>query len=570
MPVTLTLPASQTTHTEATSLSPILKDNETVKVNNARLGKLIMGDSKEEVMKLSWKNKIFLSHTSHNINKQHNMEKLHDVVNQNRFQQLIQQAPNGPLNEGTVTPLDRLNAIIAMQGSNNEAQFHLKLISSNQSVELYIDGEPVEKRSVDVKQFKQMEAQLGKVSADNHDYQYDINLLNQYLVEDQQKTTDEGITEKYRALTDQDFAGGGVNKRFDKSTGVLKGMNQTAVADFKLETELASYARGDTEAGVNRLSIENQQGLSRYISLQEQIDPKFLPGVDENGQSQLDLTAPYAQVTMYKREGVKTAELDLCLPNPVFAASSNVAIQQKALPEADNALTLPQRKEVASQLVDLLRVMYNSQISHRDLHSHNLLVHKVQEGDSTHVMLKAIDFGRAEFGHKSPVETTQDIEIINDDSQRVKSEHAGGFDQHKYEDILYIFNKQGVNKAETFARNQLLPSLINPTNPHQEAEPSALQAKVAKHYPLHNLLPDQGGVGRSTEMLLSNIGTKLVSSLQSIEALKAADTFDDAFYQLKVNEAFHEASMEVENAFSSMKSVHLSQVIEDRKEIVIV
>ncbi|MCL1127860.1 protein kinase domain-containing protein [Shewanella surugensis] len=276
--------------------------------------------------------------------------------------------------------------------------------------------------------------------------------------------------------------------------------------------------------------------------MQEQIPVEELPtGLDSKQRAKFDaalkydkqhgtntaaeVMSEYAQVSMYKKD-VKSKELDVCLPNPVLSASSDPRVRAKGLPSPSNMLSTPEKKSVATQMVDMLRVMYNNQVSHRDLHSHNLLVHRFEDENGEPVtMLKAIDFGRAKYGEKD-------------------------FEAHKFEDIRYIFNREGASKAETFARNTVLPTLIKPTDTDQKHEQTELQAKLAKHYPMHNLIPTQGGVGRNTEILLANIGDTLVSDLTAA----GSD-------QQKIDAAFFAASQAVENAFSDTRSINVTSLV---------
>ena len=72
--------------------------------------------------------------------------------------------------------------------------------------------------------------------------------------------------------------------------------------------------------------------------------------------------------------------------------------------------------------------MYQSELAHRDLHMGNLIVHKINETDE--LFLKVIDFGRVKY-----------------DSD---------FDSYQYNDIHYLFDREGESFLETFVRNYIV------------------------------------------------------------------------------------------------------------------
>ena len=357
------------------------------------------------------------------------------------------------------------------------SKFKLRLFKDGDKnvAELFIDNITVAKEEVTSVQLTQIQAQIGKVGLESgHDS------LVMGLEIHKAETADLG------ALSDNNYekeeGTGGVNKKYDATTGVLKGMNQTAIHDFDKETRLDAYIK----------NTNNATELARYISLQVKINPDDLPS---NG---LDRSKPYASVTRYKDE-VKSRELDVCLPNPITGLS----------PDKDNQLSPDEKRAVATQLVDMLRVMYKSEISHRDLHSHNLLVHRFNDGEGKPVtMLKAIDFGRAKFGS---------------DHKQFK------FETYKFEDIDYIFKKIGANGLETVGRNTFLKKTGN--------------SKLEKHYPMHNLLQNGARDKKEVKSFLNNIHNSL------IKALEAKDIDSD-----KIDTAFFKASQWVEQSFSKKLS----------------
>ncbi|WP_299492891.1 hypothetical protein [uncultured Shewanella sp.] len=486
------------------------------KINDQRLAKMVFGENESEATSLKSWNKfslrmrsIFSSSNNPLETKEKGIKELHKLISQ-------------PTKVDDPNPYDRLNALAKLTGPDHGAQFKLQLSEKDQTAELFIDGVAVRKEKVTSEQFQQMKAQIGQTEEKG-------NILRSVKVLDGHKKD----TAKLETLSNDNFKGGGVNKKFDGSTGVLKGMNDTAMEDFALEADLLKYK--------GKLSTTGQGALERYISLQEQIPVKDLPtGLDSKQRAKFDaalkydkqhgtntaagVMSEYAQVSMYKK-GVKSKELDVCLPNPVLSASSDPKIRAKGLPSPSNMLSTPEKKAVATQMVDMLRVMYNNKVSHRDLHSHNLLVHRFKDENGEPVtMLKAIDFGRAKYGEKD-------------------------FEAHKFEDIRYIFNREGASKAETAARNQLLPKMVD-SRMVPESQKLKAQEKLAKHYPMHNLIPTQGGIGRNTEIFLANIGDTLVSDL-----IAAGSD------QQKIDAAFFAASQAVENAFSDTRSINVTSLV---------
>lgn len=353
------------------------------------------------------------------------------------------------------------------------AKFKLRLPKEdNKNVaELFVDNIAVAKEEVTSVQLTQIQAQIGKV-----ELEYGHDSLVMGLETYQQEPAD------FSTLLDDNFKGGGVNKKYDATTGVLKGMNQTAIHDFDKETRLDAYIK----------NTNNATELARYISLQVKINEAELPPTN------LDKSKPYASVTRYNDE-VKSRELDVCLPNPITGLS----------PDKDNQLSLDEKRAVATQLVDMLRVMYKSEISHRDLHSHNLLVHRFNDGEGKPVtMLKAIDFGRAKFGN---------------DHKDYK------FKDYKFEDINYIFKKIGANAVETTMRNEVFT--ITADN------------RLEKHYPMHNLLQIKGRVEKDIEIFLRDVRRELKIAL--LAAGKDSGQIDTAFFK---------ASQWVEQSFSKKLS----------------
>ncbi|EOV3358018.1 hypothetical protein ACSHDQ_003222, partial [Edwardsiella ictaluri] len=254
-------------------------------------------------------------------------------------------------------------------------------------------------------------------------------------------------------LTDDKFGAGGVHKRFEPKTGVLQARDQTGCADFDCEGRVQGYADDNAE-------------LQQYISTQQRIPtpPSVSPQFD------------YAQVALYDSQQITTRELD------------------RALSE----LSGDQSKTIAIQLLDMTRAFYCGQLSHRDLHMHNLLVH--QRNSDSALLLKAIDFGLCKFGD-------------------------GQFQDHRFNDINYLFMRQANSAAESFVRNSVLT---------HDAD------VMKKHYPLHKLLEHCGHDREQVNKTLQAIGERLCAGLRMAG--------DDS---QRINGAFECASLEVLMAFGN-------------------
>ncbi|WP_299494123.1 hypothetical protein [uncultured Shewanella sp.] len=366
-------------------------------------------------------------------NRSEAFTELHKLIHQNTDE-------NSDMN---LASIETFQVLASLASSENRALFtiHMSSKGGDDVAELCIDSKPIKTIRLTEQQSRQLASLFGCEKDLLHGV-FKPNPLTDHLIE--VKTSD---------VTDSDFLTGGVNKRF--SQGVLKAMDAVGEADFVLERKIGEYIKEQP----------NKDELNRFISLQTQIEPP----------AHLDSDYVYAVVPVYDRQHVQSAELD-------------VSMSQLSREDVEN---------ISFQIVDMLRVMYKSKISHDDLHMHNLMVHKLNDGS---LILQAIDFGRGKVG---------------DDP-----------DLNPYADINYMFKRQGINFAETFARNHLL---------FDGSE------KKMKHYPLHNLLEKFTKEGSDNTALLDNIGTKLV------EDLEAAGEDNR-----KIDLAFFFASKALEQAFSQL------------------
>jgi hypothetical protein len=264
-----------------------------------------------------------------------------------------------------------------------------------------------------------------------------------------------GPSPEIKRLQDSDFGAGGVHKRFHAGTGVLQARDDVGRADFVREGELEEYAR-------------LRPDLKHYISTQQ---PMPVPPPHVNA------AYAYARVAQYDPERIVSRELDASL----------------------DGLSAAQAGSLAAQLVDMARTFYCNQVSHRDLHMQNLLVHRRKEDDA--VFLKAIDFGRARFGAE--------------------------FEAERFNDIDYLFDREGCSLAETVGRNYLA------------GKDSAV---ARKHYPLHKLLEGFNVRGADVTETLSGIGRMLKADLQAVGSGDLE----------RIDQAFERASESVQMALANL------------------
>lgn len=248
------------------------------------------------------------------------------------------------------------------------------------------------------------------------------------------KRPDEKATE---GIDDKSFSAGGVHKR----VALLKGHGATGLLRAEDATGRSDFAR---EQAMHDLAHEGgREELNRYVSTQRRLE--HIPG-------NLDARGAYAVFDTYDKTKVDSGELDKTL----------------------TTLQPDQARSVMRQTVDMLRVFYQNDVSHRDLHMHNLMVYQ-DKGDPSRITLKAIDFGKSEIGaHLSQ--------------------------SKKFDDLRYMFNKEAIGFGDSMRRT-LRESRMN----------SADRVAVGKHYPLHQLLAQVSlGVGEGLGGLLPRPEPELV------------------------------------------------------------
>lgn len=366
------------------------------------------------------------------------------------------------LHDGGTSNFQRFNLLTQLAGPESKALFTVNVLENpgekDCTIEYAISGEVIRTETISAFEKGVIALRLGKPQ-DTELLQEQMSTIEEHQIKPEKRA------QEMAEVRDQSFKDGGVNKKFHEKSGLLRADTEIGRADFERELKLAQYA-------------EDRPELASYISTQRKITDhdKVLPNLNPKHD--------YAVVDIYDKDHVASAEMDRCL----------------------NTLTRDQAKSLLPQFVDLARVLYKNKVAHRDLHMHNLVVHRVKDTGSVH--LKAIDFGRMVMGE------------------------GPEFEEKKFEDIDYLFDRQGATELETFARNRL---------------PGFLNGNVeVKHYPIHKLCAKFNERGVDLEPLLSQIGKYLKHDLQHageskalIDAAfdKASQTLQLGFSQLQLNPA---------------------------------
>ncbi len=288
------------------------------------------------------------------------------------------------------------------------------------TVEYAIDGETIKAETINKNEKDTISRHLGK-PVDTALMQQQVTTIDRYRLETS------GLVAQAR---NEDFSGGGVNKKFHAGSGLLRAMNDTGREDFRRELKLAEYAQTRPE-------------LASYVSTQRKVtDPGML-------HPDLNPEYDHAVVDIYDPARVASLEMDRCI----------------------GQLSREQARSLLPQLVDMARVLYKNEVAHRDLHMHNLVVHQVRDTGSVH--LKAIDFGRMAMQEN--------------------------FEASRFEDIDYLFSRQGANVAETIGRNHLA---------------RAGSEVDMKHYPIHKICDKFNHKSIPMNAVLSRIGEHLKHDLR--------------------------------------------------------
>lgn len=348
-------------------------------------------------------------------------------------------------------------------------------------VEFRINGKPVARDQISEPWWETIAARAGLTNppgAQFHDREHAADWLAGHL---------ENRDDQIALLRNEDFGTGGVHKAFHPGTGVLLARDEVGATDFQ------------REARVQQLT-EDDPALARYVSTQR----AFTPGPD----SLLDGNHSYARVDRYD-DTVRSGEVDTQL----------------------TTLSKDETRSVTLQLVDMARVMYKANVSHRDMHMHNLMVFR-PTGDDGAITLKAIDFGQSKVGEDCTPRARQD-------------------------DVRYLFLREARSGAlgdlETFQRN----TMRSPTSNAQ-----------LKHYPLHKLMAQYES--QATRLAnnnqdappptLTELSGNSVAHIPVLESIGKAllerleHAGDD---EARIDAAFDQAMLETAKALDAIDRAHL-------------
>ena len=346
-------------------------------------------------------------------------------------------------------------------------------------------------------------------------------------------------------VTNESFSAGGVHKKVaivgGKVSGLLRAEDSTGRTDFANEVRIQAHAN------------DGRPELARYISTQRSLET-VPEGLKSDGS--------YAVFDTF-RPPVIQGELD------------------KVLGE----LTPDQARSALAQTVDMLRVFYKSNVSHRDLHMHNLMVYR-DEVDPSRLTMKAIDFGKSKVGE-------------------------GVSQKHGLDDLRYMFNQTAIGAGDTVRRGYREAALHNPTIGYALPAaagvlaapilvaaapvivPAGLMAPelgskvvkkvtdavtvdtgaVPKHYPLHRLMAQISagptiGAEATSEARSQALGARAVESAQFkellanvgnqlIKDLEYAENPDDLHFvhpDTLIDRAFQRAAATLDNAAVSLSA----------------
>lgn len=229
-----------------------------------------------------------------------------------------------------------------------------------------IKGTPVKHDQVSAQAWSTIETRLGQVTGlGDMGHPRAADWLGQHERQD--------LEAERNAVTDDAFREGGVHKRFDPRSGVLRAEDNTGACDFDKERLVEERAA-------------TSDSLARYVSTQKVLSEAeksaMLPGISSN--------KAHATVTLYDQAHVTSGELDRQI----------------------GTLSAREAHSVLMQTVDMARVFYQNGMSHQDLHMHNLMVHKPVDQSQNNITLKAIDFGKSKVGVTSESDRLNDVRYL--------------------------------------------------------------------------------------------------------------------------------------------------------------
>ena len=298
-------------------------------------------------------------------------------------------------------------------------------------------------------------------------------------------------------IADTNFGKGGVHKSpafytgTKEVTGLLRAEDATGRRDFANEDGIRRHA-------------EERPGLGRFISTQRSLS---------DVPAHLDQTKAYAVFDVY-----------------------NPPVNQGELDKVLTELTPKQARSALVQTMEMLKSFYLNDVSHRDMHMHNVMIYR-NDADPDQITVKAIDFGKSEFGD-------------------------GVSKKKGLDDLRYMFNQTAIGAGDSVRRSVREAALAHPDL--AAALPTAVGiavtlplglaggdvvtgavsavgpdvGAVTKHYPLHRLMAQigEGAIpsGASAQVrsealadrvaksdqykeLLANVGKQLIEDLQYAE-----------------------------------------------------
>lgn len=269
-----------------------------------------------------------------------------------------------------LTAFDKFALLARFATPTDRAQFTVTNKGPHDAPELdySIKGIVVKQDKVQTEQWDNIKTRLGQVSGlGAMAGPLSANWLTQYERND--------LIDVRKKVQDSAFSEGGLHKRFDPNSGVLRAEGRTGLADFAKEGLIGTLASSPANAS-----------LVRYVSTQALINRESMKDV----LPEITSDKTFATVTLYDKTFVESGELDSKI----------------------DSLSPGEAHSVLMQIVDMARVFYEHGISHQDLHMHNLMVHKPVGSDPTNITLKAIDFGKSKVNVKSESDRLNDVRYL--------------------------------------------------------------------------------------------------------------------------------------------------------------
>ena len=225
-------------------------------------------------------------------------------------------------------------------------------------------------------------------------------------------------------------------------------------------------------------------------------------------------------------------------------------------------LTPKQARSALVQTMEMLKAFYLNDVSHRDLHMHNLMVYR-NNADPDLIAIKAIDFGKSEFGEGvSKKKGLDDLRYMFNQTAMgawdsvIRSIREAAWSRAYLGDIVFVTS--GLASGGSVVADMVGHAVFAVMKPDVGA--------VAKHYPLHRLMAQVGAgaiaEGASEQVrlqalldrvaksdhykeLLANVGEKLCEDLQVAEN---PDPLHSDSRKNRIERAFQRATLTLDNA----------------------